>query len=110
MSWLPLEGIKVADFSALIPGPFSSAILSDLGADVIKIEPPRGDSARTLLPAVFHAANRNKRSIALDLKHARRRRDGWTRSRHRPSAPGVLSPAFAARLGIDYASPPLAPT
>ena len=40
MSWLPLEGIKVADFSALIPGPFATAILSDLGAEVIKIEPP----------------------------------------------------------------------
>ena len=70
MSWLPLEGIKVADFSALIPGPFTSAILADLGADVIKVEPPRGDSGRSLLPAVFHALNRNKRSIALDLKHA----------------------------------------
>ncbi|HEY5290826.1 MAG TPA: CoA transferase, partial [Burkholderiales bacterium] len=39
MSWLPLAGIKVADFSALIPGPFATAILSDLGADVIKVEP-----------------------------------------------------------------------
>ncbi|MBE0627003.1 MAG: CoA transferase, partial [Burkholderiales bacterium] len=104
MSWLPLEGIKVADFSALIPGPFSSAILSDLGADVIKIEPPRGDAARTLLPAVFHAANRNKRSIALDLKHAQarpviERLARWADVLIESNRPGV-----AARLGIDYAS------
>ncbi len=65
MSWLPLEGIKVADFSALIPGPFITAILADLGADVIKVEPPKGDAARSLLPAVFHATNRQSVRDAL---------------------------------------------
>lgn len=104
MSWLPLEGIKVADFSALIPGPFSSAILSDLGADVIKIEPPRGDSARTLLPAVFHAANRNKRSIALDLKHAQARPVIERLARWADVVIESNRPGVAARLGIDYAS------
>ena len=104
MSWLPLDGVKVADFTALIPGPFASAILSDLGADVIKIEPPRGDPARSLLPAVFHAANRNKRSIALDLKHpdakpviARLAR--WADVVIEGNRPGV-----STRLGVDYAS------
>jgi crotonobetainyl-CoA:carnitine CoA-transferase CaiB-like acyl-CoA transferase len=104
MSWLPLHGIKVADFSALIPGPFSSAILADLGADVIKVEPPRGDSARSLLPAVFHAANRNKRSIALDLKHAQakpviERLARWADIIVESNRPGV-----SKRLGIDYAT------
>ncbi|MBE0620918.1 MAG: CoA transferase [Burkholderiales bacterium] len=104
MSWLPLDGIKVADFTALIPGPFASAILADLGADVIKVEPPRGDGARSLLPAVFHAANRNKRSIALDLKHADAkpviaRLARWADIVIEGNRPGV-----AARLGIDYAS------
>ena len=104
MNWLPLDGIKVADFSALIPGPFCSAILSDLGADVIKIEPPKGDSARSLLPAIFHAANRNKRSIALDLKHAQakpviERLAKWADIAIESNRPGV-----SARLGIDYAS------
>jgi crotonobetainyl-CoA:carnitine CoA-transferase CaiB-like acyl-CoA transferase len=103
VSWLPLEGIKVADFSALIPGPFASAILADLGADVIKVEPPRGDSGRSLLPAVFHAANRNKRSIALDLKHADakpviERLARWSDIVIESNRPGV-----SARLGIDYA-------
>ena len=104
MSWLPLDGVKVADFSALIPGPFSSAILSDLGADVIKVEPPKGDPARSLLPAVFHAANRNKRSIALDLKHAEakpviERLARWADIVIEGNRPGV-----SKRLGIDYAS------
>ena len=104
MSWLPLAGLKVADFSALIPGPFTTAILADLGADVIKVEPPRGDSGRSLLPAVFHAINRNKRSIALDLKHAEvkpviERLARWADIVIESNRPGV-----GARLGIDYAS------
>jgi crotonobetainyl-CoA:carnitine CoA-transferase CaiB-like acyl-CoA transferase len=104
MSWLPLLGIKVVDFSVLIPGPFTTAILADLGADVIKVEPPRGDSGRSLLPAVFHAVNRNKRSIALDLKHpdakpAIERLARWTDIAIESNRPGV-----AARLGIDFAS------
>jgi crotonobetainyl-CoA:carnitine CoA-transferase CaiB-like acyl-CoA transferase len=104
VSWLPLQGIKVADFSALIPGPFTTAILADLGAEVIKVEPPRGDSGRSLLPAVFHAVNRNKRSIALDLKHAEarpviERLARWTDIVIESNRPGV-----SARLGIDYAS------
>jgi len=104
MSWLPLAGIKVADFSVLIPGPFTTAILADLGADVIKVEPPRGDSGRSLLPAVFHAINRNKRSLALDLKHAEakpvvERLARWADVVIESNRPGV-----SARLGIDYAS------
>lgn len=104
MSWLPLADIKVVDFSALIPGPFTTAILADLGAEVIKVEPPKGDPARSLLPAVFHAANRNKRSIALDLKHADakpviERLARWADIVIEGNRPGV-----SKRLGIDYAS------
>ncbi len=104
MSWLPLEGIKIADFSALIPGPFTTAILADLGAEVVKVEPPKGDSGRSLLPAVFHAINRNKRSIALDLKHADarpviERLARWADIVIESNRPGVTT-----RLAIDYAS------
>src|SRR5260221_5844024 len=51
-----------------VPGPFASSMLADLGAEVIKVEPPRGDPGRSYVPAQFGTENRNKRSIALDLK------------------------------------------
>src|SRR3989442_5676042 len=78
--WLPLDGIHVVDFSMFVPGPFASSILADLGAAVIKVEPPGGgtgplprpggDPGRFYVPVQFGTENRNKRSIALDLKHA----------------------------------------
>ena len=69
-AWLPLSGIKVVDFSMFVPGPFASAILADLGAEVIKVEPPKGDPGRAYVPVQFQTDNRNKRSIAIDLKNA----------------------------------------
>src|SRR5438552_18148 len=73
----PLSGVIVADFTQLMQGPFATQILGDLGADIIKIEPPKGDWARhfSLLELYkngesvsFMTFNRNKRSIAIDLK------------------------------------------
>jgi crotonobetainyl-CoA:carnitine CoA-transferase CaiB-like acyl-CoA transferase len=68
-------GLKVVELTTTIAGPYSAMILADLGADVIKVERPgRGDDARHMPPhqgtdsAVFHAVNRNKRSIAIDVK------------------------------------------
>src|ERR671925_1182962 len=66
--WLPLSGVQVVDFSMFVPGPFATSILADLGADVIKVEPPRGDPGRSYVPVQFETENRNKRSIAIDLK------------------------------------------
>ncbi|MGG5809679.1 CaiB/BaiF CoA transferase family protein [Falsiroseomonas sp. CW058] len=73
---LPLAGVKVVEIGQVLSGPFAGAILSDLGADVIKIEKPQGgDDARQMGPAFrhgdalnFHEFNRGKRSVALDLK------------------------------------------
>lgn len=72
-----LNGIRIVDLTAIILGPYATQILGDLGADVIKIEPPEGDSMRAVPPiveqglsAVFANNNRNKRSLALDLKSA----------------------------------------
>jgi crotonobetainyl-CoA:carnitine CoA-transferase CaiB-like acyl-CoA transferase len=72
---LPLEGIKVLDLSRYLPGPFCTQILADFGAEVIKVEDPRGgDLGRTLTPCIegesarFPTVNRNKKSITLDLK------------------------------------------
>ncbi len=66
--WQPLQGIRVVDFSMFVPGPFCSAILADLGAEVIKVEPPKGDPGRAYVPVQFNTENRNKRSLVLDLK------------------------------------------
>lgn len=73
----PLHGIRVIESCANVAGPTTGTILGDMGADVIKIERPSGDDARRFAPpyigdigATFHAVNRNKRSVVLDLKTA----------------------------------------
>jgi crotonobetainyl-CoA:carnitine CoA-transferase CaiB-like acyl-CoA transferase len=66
----PLDGVRVLDFSTLLPGPFATRWLADLGADVIRVVAPGGRAAGIGLdPAVAATLNRNKRSIGLDLKH-----------------------------------------
>ncbi len=105
----PLEGIRILDLTRLLPGPFATLVLADLGADVVKVEDPRaGDYLRWMPPlageqsGAFHALNRNKRSIALDLRHPlgaaafrrlARRADAVVES----FRPGVLD-----RLGVGY--------
>ena len=75
MSRLPLTGIRVIDASAVLMGPYASQWLADFGAEVIKVEPPEGDSTRQTGPTtergmspVFLGVNRNKKSIVIDLK------------------------------------------
>ncbi len=65
-----LSNIRILDCTRLLPGNLATSLLADLGAEVIKVEEPaRGDTARDLMPAVFAATNRNKRSLTLNLKH-----------------------------------------
>ena len=71
----PLSGLVVADFSRILAGPYATMLLADLGAQVVKVESPGGDDTRTWMPPVrdgiatyYLGINRNKRSIALDLK------------------------------------------
>src|SRR6201991_1939456 len=70
----PLEGLRVLDFSIMLAGPYCARLLADVGAEVIKVEPPEGDEMRLRAPlrdghsAYFGQLNAGKRSIALDLK------------------------------------------
>ena len=104
----PLKDVRVLDLTRLLPGAYATLLMADLGADVIKLEEPRGgDPVRTMPPIVggtsvyFHVLNRNKRSVTLDLRS--------------PNAPPVLDalletvdimvesfrPQTARRLGVD---------
>lgn len=101
-AWQPLSGVRILDFSVLLPGPFATSILGDLGADIIKVEPPTGDFARKMPEALFRVANRNKRGIAIDLKREQshkviERLAAWADVAFETFRPGV-----ATRLGIGY--------
>jgi crotonobetainyl-CoA:carnitine CoA-transferase CaiB-like acyl-CoA transferase len=73
---LPLAGIRILEFGHTVMGPSCSMILADLGADVVKVEPPEGDRTRAIVgfgSALYPVFNRNKRSISIDLKSGRGR-------------------------------------
>lgn len=105
----PLAGLVVVDLSQVLAGPLCTMILGDLGADVVKVEPPSGDQARTSLgtrvgddSVAFLAVNRNKRSVVLDLQTEEGRA---TLHRLVASADVVVEnfrPGVADRLGVGY--------
>jgi len=111
---LALDDVTILDLSHALAGPFASTLLGDYGADVIKIEPLDGEIARdwgppfygegdTAEPAYFVNLNRNKRSVALDLKHPEGR-DLFFRLLDRADVVlENLRVGTVARLGIDYA-------
>lgn len=109
---LPLDGVRIVDLSRVLAGPFGTMLLGDLGADVVKVEPPEGDESRGWGPpwwgeagdrrsAYFASVNRNKRSVVLDL----RTDDGRATLDRLLAAADVLvhnyRPATAVRLGLD---------
>jgi len=100
-AWLPLEGVRILDFSMFVPGPFCTAILADLGADVIKIESLSGDPGRGYVPVQFRTENRNKRSISLDLKKKESGEVVARLARQADIAIEGFRPGVAERLGID---------
>jgi crotonobetainyl-CoA:carnitine CoA-transferase CaiB-like acyl-CoA transferase len=107
----PLQGVRVIDLTAVVLGPVGTQILGDLGAEVIKIEPPDGDVMRALGPAkhpgmgaYFLNLNRNKKSVALDLKKPAARAALLRLAETADVLVHNMRPGAAKRLGIDYVS------
>ena len=104
----PLAHVRVLDFSKILAGPLCTQYLADLGADVVKVEPPTGDDTRHWPPfengtgTIFLAVNRNKRDLVVDL----RRPEGLALCRRLASQSDVIvesfGPSVADRLGIGW--------
>ncbi|PYR17124.1 MAG: CoA transferase [Acidobacteria bacterium] len=103
-----LDGLRVLDVTQVMAGPFCAMLLADLGADVIKIEPPAGDSTRQMPGAVgadspsFNAVNRGKRSVVLNLKAAEGREIFTRLARATDIVIENYRPGVMRALGLDY--------
>jgi crotonobetainyl-CoA:carnitine CoA-transferase CaiB-like acyl-CoA transferase len=105
----PLSGLQILDLTRLLPGPYATLVLADLGADVVKVEEPEaGDYCRVLPPMVgevsglFHLLNRNKRSIALDLKQPAGRETFLKLLERFDVVVESFRPGVMDRLGVGY--------
>lgn len=102
-----LDGVSVLDLSRLLPGPYATQVLADMGADVVKIERPgTGDYARSMSagdgPDVFGAVNRGKRSVTLDLETAAAREAFHDLAATADVVVESFRPGVADRLGVGY--------
>ena len=104
---LPLAGLRVVEFTHMVMGPTCGMVLADLGAEVIKVEPVEGDRTRHLLGAgagFFPMFNRNKKSIALDLRNP----EGLEVARKLAASADVVAqnfkPGVMTKYGLDYAA------
>ena len=104
----PLANLKVLDFTQILAGPFCTALLADLGAEVVKVEPLKGDEYRRIGPfrngqsALFLLVNRGKKSICLNLKSNDGRAAVHALVQDVDIVVENFRPGVAARLGIDY--------
>ena len=108
---LPLEGVRVLDLTSVMAGPYCSMLLCDIGADVIKIESfPDGDTSRAFVPQIrgesycFTVLNRNKRSLAIDMKSAKGRDIVQQLAKRADIITENFRPGVVKKLGLDYES------
>ena len=105
---LPLEGLRVLDLTTDIMGPFTTQVLGDFGADIIKIEDPNGDVTRDIGPSrsdkmssMYLGVNRNKRSIVLNLKKPEAKKALWKLIEGADVLVHNIRPQKIAALGFD---------
>lgn len=106
----PLDGVKVVEMTSVVLGPYACQILGDLGADIVKIEPPAGDTNRNLGPyrkhrdmaSLFINCNRNKRSIVLDLKSENGKAAALEIMKDADVVVHNFRPGAIDRLGLNY--------
>jgi crotonobetainyl-CoA:carnitine CoA-transferase CaiB-like acyl-CoA transferase len=107
----PLEGVRVLEFTSVVLGPWACQMLADMGAEVIKVEPPFGDSNRQVgaarhegMAAFYLTCNRNKRDIVLDVKQPAGRQALLDLARDADVFIHNSRPQVMTRLGLDYAA------
>ena len=107
----PLAGVRVLDLTTVVMGPSATQMLGDLGADVVKVESPSGDSMRWIGPwrhagmgPLFLQANRNKRSVVLDLKSSQGKSGAFALAAIADVLVSNVRPQGMRRLGLDYES------
>lgn len=105
----PLRGVRILDLTTVVMGPSATQVLGDLGADVVKIESPSGDTMRLIGPwrhegmgPLFLQANRNKRSVVLDLKSAEGKAAALALANKADVVVSNVRPQGLKRLGLDY--------
>ena len=107
----PLAGVRVLDFTTVVMGPSATQMLGDLGADIVKVESPVGDSMRWIGPwrhagmgPLFLQANRNKRAVVLDLKSPEGKAHAFALAKQADVLVSNVRPQGMQRLGLDYES------
>jgi CoA:oxalate CoA-transferase len=105
----PLDGLRVLDFTRVLSGPYCTALLADLGADVLKIEPPQGDDYRHIGPfykdgssALFETVNRGKQSVVLDLSNTAHRDLALSLAADADVVVENFRPGVADKLGVGW--------
>lgn len=108
---LPLEGVRVLDLTSVMAGPYCTMVLGDMGAEVVKVESfPDGDTSRRFDPQVngesycFAVLNRNKKSLALDLKNPRGKEIALALAKRADIVAENFRPGVVKKLGLDYES------